>query len=151
MTESAIKLKLQADMKEAMRAQDKPRLATIRLALSALKQKEVDERVVLSDGEVLSILDKMIKQRRDSIAQFQTAHREDLVAQESLEIEVLKTYLPQALTENEITAIINKAIADCGAKDIKELGKVVGLVKPQVQGRADMGAVSQKIKQALSV
>jgi len=151
MTESTVKLKLQADMKEAMRAQEKQRLATIRLALSALKQKEVDERVTLTDADVLAILDKMIKQRRDSISQFQTAGRDDLVAQEAQEIEVLKAYMPQALTDAEITAIIEKAIQDSGAKDIKDLGKVVGLVKPQVQGRADMAAVSQKIKQVLSV
>lgn len=151
MTESAIKLKLQSDMKDAMRAQDKQRLATIRLALSALKQKEVDERITLSDGDVLSILDKMIKQRRDSIQQFEAAGRADLVAQEQSEVEVLKTYLPQALTDAEITAIIQKAITESGAKDVKDLGKVVGLVKPQVQGRADMAAVSQKIKQTLSV
>lgn len=150
MTESAIKQQLQADMKDAMRAQDKQRLATIRLALSALKQREVDERIVLSDGDVLGILDKMLKQRRDSIQQFEAAGRDDLVAQETAEVEVLKSYLPQALSDAEITALIQKAISDAGAKDVKDLGKVVGLVKPQVQGRADMGAVSQKIKQALS-
>lgn len=150
MTESAIKQQLQADMKDAMRAQDKQRLATIRLALSALKQKEVDERIVLSDGDVLGILDKMLKQRRDCIQQFEAAGRDDLVAQETAEVEVLKSYLPQALSDAEITALIQKAISDAGAKDVKDLGKVVGLVKPQVQGRADMGAVSQKIKQALS-
>jgi uncharacterized protein YqeY len=150
MSDCAIKQKIQADMKDAMRAQDKQRLGAIRLALAALKQKEVDERVTLTDADVLGILDKMIKQRRDSIAQYQTANREDLIAQEQAEIEVLKTYLPQALSDAEINQIIQQAISDAGAKDAKDLGKVIGLVKPQVQGRADMSVVSQRIKQALS-
>jgi hypothetical protein len=137
-------------MKDAMRAKDKPRLGTIRLALSEIKRVEVDERIDPDDGRIIGILDKMVKQRRESIKQFEAAQRAELVAQEAMEIGILQEFLPQALSETELEAIIQKALVDSGAADMKDMGKVMGLVKPQVVGRADMGAVSQKIKATLS-
>ena len=137
-------------MKDAMRARDKPRLGTIRLALSEIKMVEVDERIDPDDTRVIGILDKMIKQRRESISQFEVAGRAELVAQEQLEIEVIQEFLPQALSESELEQIINTALADSGAETMKDMGKVMGLVKSQVVGRADMGIVSQKIKALLN-
>jgi uncharacterized protein YqeY len=149
MADSAIKQQLTEDMKTAMRAKDKPRLGVIRLALAAIKQREVDERIELNDTDVLAVIDKMVKQRRDSAQQFTDADRPELADQENFEIGVLQDYLPAALDEAELDALINKAIADSGASSMKEMGKVMGLLKPQVQGRADMGAVSQRIKALL--
>lgn len=150
MADSALKQRLTDDMKAAMRSRDKPRLGVVRLALAALKQREVDERIELDDPQVLAVLDKMLKQRRDSEKQFADAGRQDLADQESYEISVLQEYMPAALGEAELDALIAQAIADSGASSMKEMGKVMGILKPQVQGRADMGAISQKIKQQLS-
>jgi uncharacterized protein YqeY len=147
---STIKEQIQEDMKAAMRAQEKERLATIRLILAALKQREVDERITLTDEQVLSILDKMLKQRRESIAQFEAAKRDDLVQKESEEMKVIQQYLPSQLSSAEIDALIEAAIQETGAASVKDMGKVMGIVKPKVQGRADVGAVSNKIKDRLS-
>lgn len=138
------------DMKAAMRSGEKTRLGVIRLITSAIKQREVDERITLDDSAVMAILEKMIKQRRDSIAQFQAGGRPELAEVESAEIVILQAYLPEALSESELDAIILSAIAESGAAGIKDMGKVMALVKPKVQGRADMGAVSGKIKSRLA-
>jgi uncharacterized protein YqeY len=145
----ALKERITEDMKSAMRAGEKARLSTIRLALAAIKQREVDERISLDDGQVLAVLEKMIKQRREAITQFQSGGRADLVDKESAEILVLQGYLPAQLSDAEIDTLIAEAIAATGAASIKDMGKVMGTVKPKVQGRADMGAVSARIKQKL--
>ena len=150
MSASPIKQQLTEAMKDAMRAKDKPRLGSIRLALSEIKRVEVDERIDPDDARITGILDKMVKQRRESIRQFEAAERADLVAQEQLEIKVLQEFLPQPLDPSELTQIIEDALRDSGAESMKDMGKVMGLVKPKVIGRADMGSVSQKIKAALS-
>ncbi len=146
----ALKDRITEDMKTAMKAGAKARLATIRLALAAIKQREVDERIALDDAQVLAVLDKMIKQRRESITQFQTGGRADLVAKETAEIAVLQGYLPAQLSEAEIDEAIAQAIAATGAASVKDMGKVMALVKPKAQGRADLGAISARIKQKLS-
>ena len=145
----ALKERVTEDMKTAMRAADKERLATVRLLLAAIKQREVDERITLDDGQVLAVIEKMIKQRRESISQFESGGRSDLVAKETAEIGVLQGYLPTQLTAAEIDALIAEAIAATGAASVKDMGKVMGLVKPKAQGRADMGALSARIKQKL--
>lgn len=145
----SLREQLTEDMKSAMRAGEKERLGVIRLILSAVKQREVDERIVLDDTQVMAVLEKMLKQRRDSIEQFDAAGRTDLSKVEQAEVVVIQTYLPTALGEAEIDAIVVKAIADSGATSAKDMGKVVGLVKPQVAGRADMGKVSSLIKAKL--
>ena len=145
----SLKLRLTDDMKAAMKGGDKERLAVIRLVNAAIKQREVDERIQLDDAQVLSVLEKMIKQRRDSVSQYESAGREDLAAQERFEIEVIQTYMPQALGETEIDALIEAAIAETGASSGRDMGKVVGALKPKVAGRADMGAVSARIKARL--
>jgi uncharacterized protein YqeY len=145
----ALKERITEDMKTAMRAGEKARLSTIRLALAAIKQREVDERISLDDGQVLAVLDKMIKQRREAITQFKSGGRVDLVDKESAEILVLQGYLPAQLSDAEIDTLIAEAIAATGAASIKDMGKVMGAVKQKVQGRADMGAVSARIKQKL--
>ncbi len=150
MTDSTLKIRITEDMKNAMRAQAKDTLQAIRLILAAVKQKEVDERVMVTDQDVLIILDKMLKQRRDSLQQFEAADREDLAAKERFEITVIQAYLPAALNEAEIDTLIKTAIATTNATTLQDMGKVMAIVKPQVQGRADMGAVSQTIKLALS-
>ncbi len=150
MTDSALKQRLTEDMKAAMRSKDKPRLGVVRLVLAAIKQREVDERIDLDDAQVLAVLDKMVKQRRDSVKQFEDAGRQELADQESYEINVLQEYLPAALDEAELDALIVAAIDSAGAESMKDMGKVMAVLKPQVQGRADMGAVSQKIKQRLA-
>jgi len=149
MSNSALKDQIQDAMKTAMKGGDKERLAVIRLMMSALKQIEVDERIELDDTRVLGVLDKMVKQRRESISQFQSGGRDDLVAREQAEIDVIADFLPQALSEDEITTIINEAITETGAESMKDMGKVMGIVKPRITGRADVGAVSQKIKSLL--
>ncbi len=136
-------------MKTAMRAQDKERLAAIRLILAATKQREVDERITLTDEHVLAILDKMVKQRRESIAQYEAANRQDLAEKEAAEIAVIQTYLPTPLTSDEIAALIDAAIKESGATTVRDMGKVMGLIKPQIQGRADVGVVSNQIKDRL--
>jgi len=150
MSVQALKVQLSDAMKAAMRAKDKARLATIRLALAELKRVEVDERIDIDDARVLTILDKMVKQRRDSHKQFADAGRQDLADQEAFEITVLQDFLPQALTEQEIDQLISDAIAETGAASMQEMGKVMSTLKPKLQGRADMGAVSGKVKQKLS-
>jgi uncharacterized protein YqeY len=147
---SELKAKITEDMKAAMRAQEKERLATIRLIQAAIKQKEVDDRIELDDAQVLAVLDKMVKQRRESIAQFEKAGRDDLIAKEQSELEVIQVYLPEALSDEEVDAMIAEAIAATGAAEMKDMGKVMGQLKPKLQGRADMGAVSAKIKAKLS-
>ena len=145
----ALKERITEDMKTAMRAGEKERLATVRLLLAAIKQREVDERITLDDGQVLAVIEKMIKQRREAISQFESGGRSDLVAKETAEIGVLQAYLPTQLTAAEIDALITEAIAATGAVSIKDMGKVMGFVKPKAQGRTDMGALSARIKQKL--
>jgi uncharacterized protein len=145
----ALKDRVTEDMKTAMRAGDRQRLATVRLLLAAIKQREVDERITLDDGQVLAVIEKMIKQRREAIVQFESGGRSDLVAKENAEIGVLQAYLPAQLTPSEVDALIAEAIAANGAASIKDMGKVMGFVKPKAQGRTDMGALSARIKQKL--
>ena len=137
-------------MKTAMRAKDSARLSTVRLALAAMKQREVDERVELSDADVVAILEKMIKQRRESIAQFEKAARQDLVDKEKAEIEVLSAYLPQKMSDAELSAAISAAVSETGASGIRDMGKVMALLKPRLAGKADMGKVSSLVKSKLS-
>jgi hypothetical protein len=137
-------------MKTAMRAKDSARLSTVRLLLAALKQREVDERIVLTDADVLSAIEKMIKQRRESIAQYEKAARKDLADVEKLEIGVLSAYLPQQMGEAELAQAVAAAVAESGASGIKDMGKVMALLKPRLAGRADMGAVSSLVKAKLS-
>ena len=144
-----LKAQIIDDMKAAMKGGEKARLGVIRLITAAIKQREVDERIELDDEQVLVVLDKMVKQRRDSIKQYTDAGREDLAAIEEAEVEIIQTYLPTALSEDEIAAIIEAAIAQTGASSMADMGKVMGIVKPQVQGRGDMGAVSGIVKQKL--
>jgi uncharacterized protein len=145
-----LKERITEDMKGAMRAGEKERLGTIRLVLAAIKQREVDERISLDDTQVLTVLEKMIKQRREAITQFESGGRADLVAKEQAELTVLQAYLPAQLSETEIDALIAEAIASTEAASIKDMGKVMGIVKAKAQGKADMGAVSARIKQKLS-
>jgi uncharacterized protein YqeY len=145
-----LKQRIQDDMKAAMKGGDKPRLGVIRLLMAAIKQREVDERIELDDTQILVVLDKMVKQRRDSITQYEQANRPELAEQEAFEITILQDYLPTALTEDEITDMIKEAIQSTGAESIRDMGKVMGQLKPKMQGRADMGAVSGLIKQQLS-
>jgi len=147
---SAIKDKILEDMKTAMRAHEKERLATIRLILAALKQREVDERIVLSDEQVLATLNKMIKQRRDSITQFEAGNRLDLSQKEAEEIRIIQAYLPAQLSEAEISQAVVAAIAESGAAGAKDMGKVMGLLKSKLQGKADMTLVSAKVKEHLA-
>ncbi|WP_456416462.1 GatB/YqeY domain-containing protein [Thiolapillus sp.] len=147
---SALKQRITDDMKAAMKGGDKSRLGVIRLILAAIKQIEVDERIALDDARVLSVLDKMVKQRRDSIAQYENAGRTELADQEKFEIGIIQEYLPQQLSDDEISALIDEAMAATGAASMKDMGKIMGMLKPKLQGRADMGAVSARIKQKLS-
>ena len=145
-----LKDKITEDMKAAMRAKETARLGTVRLLLAAMKQKEVDERVELTDADVLSIVEKMIKQRRESIAQFEKGARQDLADREKAEVELLAGYLPQKLADAEVAQAIAAAIAESGASGIKDMGKVMALLKPRLAGRADMGSVSGLVKSKLS-
>jgi len=150
MSEETLKIRITAEMKAAMRAKDKPRLGTIRLIQAEIKRIEVDERIELDDTRVLAILDKMSKQRRDSLSQFKDAGRDDLAEQEQVELDVIAEFLPAALSDEELQALIDQAVADSGAQAMSDMGKVMGILKPQVQGRADMGVVSKQIKARLS-
>ncbi|MCL9775084.1 GatB/YqeY domain-containing protein [Vibrio methylphosphonaticus] len=141
---------LKEEQKIAMKAKDKARLGTIRLALSAIKQREVDERITLNDDDILAILTKMVKQRRDSVSQFEAANRQDLADAEKAEITVLEDFMPQPLTEDEVTALIVSAITESGAAGMQDMGKVMGVLKPQIQGRADMGKVSGLVRAKLA-
>jgi len=147
---STLKPQLTNDMKSSLKSGDKHRLGVVRLILAAIKQIEVDERIELDDTRILAVLDKMVKQRRESIAQYGKGGRDDLVAVEQAEIDIIQEYLPAALSEAEINAIIEQSIASTGAASIKDMGKLMGALKPQLQGRADMGKVSQLIKSRLS-
>ena len=150
MSDATLKARLTEAMKAAMRAQDKARLGAIRLIQADIKRVEVDERIEVDDARVLAILDKMVKQRRDSIQQFESAGRMDLVAIEAGELAVIQEFLPQALGEAELELLIDDAMRESGAVAMKDMGKVMAILKPQVQGRADMGLVSQRIKARLS-
>ncbi len=145
-----LKERITEDMKSALRAGEKDRLATVRLILAGIKQREVDERIVLDDTQVLSVLEKMAKQRKESITQFESGGRADLVAKESAELTLLQSYLPAQMSDAELDALIAEAIASTGAASIKDMGKVMGLLKTKAAGRADMGAVGARIKQKLS-
>ena len=144
-----LKQQLQDDMKVALKTGDKRRLGVIRLILAAVKQREVDERIELDDPQVLAVLDKMVKQRRDSMAQFAGAGRTDLAEQEAYEIEICQTYLPAALSAEEISQMIEQALAETGAASMRDMGRVMGWLKPKIQGRADMGAVSAQVRARL--
>ncbi|MBT5230012.1 MAG: GatB/YqeY domain-containing protein [Methylococcales bacterium] len=141
---------VKTEMIAMMKAKNKPRLGVIRLISAEIKQREVDERVELSDEEVVISLDKMLKQRRDSIAAFEKAGRTELAEQEAYEITVIKEFLPEALTEDEISQMVAAAISETGAESMKDMGKVMGILRPQMQGRADMSVVSPMVKQQLS-
>jgi uncharacterized protein YqeY len=145
-----LQARIQEDMKAAMKGGDKRKLGVIRLIRAAIKQREVDERTELDDTQVLAILDKMVKQRRDSIAQYEQAERNDLAEQEQYEIEILQEYLPEALSQEEISAMIAEAITATGAESMRDMGKVMGELKPKLQGRADVGAVSAQVKESLA-
>ncbi|CAD7844719.1 MAG: Transamidase GatB domain protein [Olavius algarvensis Gamma 1 endosymbiont] len=145
-----LKQRIQDDMKAAMKAADKRRLGVIRLILAAIKQREVDERIELDDTQVLAVLDKQVKQRRDSIEQYTQAGRKDLADQERYEVGICREYLPEALTEDQVSALIDTAIADLGATSIQDMGKVMGWLKPKALGRVDMGAVSKLVKERLA-
>ena len=146
----SLKAEIHNAMKDAMRAKDKPRLGAIRLIQAEVKRIEVDERTEIDDQRLVAIMDKMVKQRRDSITQYQTAGREELAAIEIAEIEVIQDFLPTALTEQEIADLIQAAIASTGAESMRDMGKVMGILKPQIQGRADAGVVSADVKKALA-
>jgi uncharacterized protein len=145
----SLKERITEDMKAAMRSGEKERLGAIRMITAAIKQREVDERIQLDDAQVLAVLEKMIKQRKEAVVQFEAGNRPDLVAKETAEITLLQSYLPAQLSEQELQSIIQEAIAATGATSVKDMGKVMGIVKAKAQGRADMGAVGAKIKAKL--
>ncbi len=145
-----LKARIQEDMKSAMRAGEKDKLANIRMVMAAIKQREVDERIELDDAQVLSVIDKMVKQRRESITQFAAGGRADLVAKEEAELRLLGAYLPAPLTDSELDALISEAVTATGAASIKDMGKVMAAIKAKAAGRADMGAVGARIKARLS-
>jgi len=145
----SLKAQIKTAMKDAMRAKNKPRLGAIRLIQAEIKRIEVDERIEIDDPRLIAIMDKMIKQRRDSITQYESAGRDELAAIEIAEITVIQDFLPTALTEQEIDTLVQDAIASTGADSMKDMGKVMGILKPQIQGRADAGMVSAQVKKAL--
>ncbi|MEW6515200.1 MAG: GatB/YqeY domain-containing protein [Pseudomonadota bacterium] len=147
----SLKNRITEDMKSAMKAKETARLGAIRLLLAAIKQKEVDERITLDDAQVIAVIEKMLKQRKDSITQYEAAKRQDLADAEKFEVGVLTAYMPQAMGADEVAAIVAKAVADSGAKTPADMGKVMALVKPQIAGRADMGEVSKLVKAKLSI
>lgn len=147
---SDLSARIHDDVKVAMKAKDKPRLGVLRLITAAIKQREVDERITLDDDQVLAVLEKMIKQRKDSIDQYEKAGRDELAQQEAFEIGIIQEYLPEQLSDAEIDALIAEAISSSGAASMKDMGKVMGMLKPKLAGRADMGAVSGKIKAKLA-
>ncbi|NWK77110.1 GatB/YqeY domain-containing protein [Aquitalea sp. LB_tupeE] len=146
----SLKVRISDDMKSAMRAKETERLAAIRLLMAAIKQKEVDERIELDDAAIVAVIDKMLKQRRDSISQYEAAQRQDLADKEKAEMTVLMAYMPQQLSEAEIDELVAKAVVDSGAASMQDMGKVMGLLRPQLAGRADMALVSTRIKARLS-
>ena len=141
---------IQDDTKAAMRAKDKDRLATLRLVSAAIKQREVDERISLNDNQIIAVLERMLKQRRESITQYQTAGRDDLVAKETFELEIIQAYMPTALDDITINRLIDGAIANTSAQSLRDMGKVMALIKDQVQGRADMADISARVKARLA-
>jgi uncharacterized protein YqeY len=145
----SLKNRIQEEVKNAMRARDKERLSVLRLVSAAIKQREVDERIELDDEQVLMVLDKMVKQRRESLEQYEKAAREDLAAQERLELEVIQSFMPEPLGEAELNELIKAAIAESGASSMRDMGSVMSVLRPQVQGRADMKLVSQAVKSQL--
>ena len=147
----SLKGQIQEDVKSAMRARDQKRLTALRLITAAIKQVEVDQRIEMDDKAVLAVLDKMVKQRRDSLEQYKAAGRDDLAAQEQFELELISVYLPEALGEDELAALIKQAVADAGASSIRDMGAVMNILREQVQGRADMKAVSNAVKEQLGV
>src|SRR5215211_1117268 len=147
---SSLKARINDDMKTALRAGDRPRLGTIRLMLAAINQREIDTRTELNDAEVVAILDKMVKQRRESIAQYQSARRGDLVAAEQFELNLIRSYMPAALSDDEVARLIDASLTESDASSLRDMGKVMRLLKPQLQGRADMAAVSARVKTRLS-
>ena len=147
---SQLKQLITDDMKLALKAQDKSALKAIRMILGAIKQKEIDERIELNDGQVMAVIQKMVKQRKDSISQFSEAGRTDLVEVEEQELSIINNYMPKQLSESEIEAAVIKAISDTGANSMKDMGKLMGMLKGQLDGKADMGQVSQIIKSKLS-
>jgi uncharacterized protein YqeY len=146
----SIKQTISEDMKTLMRAKDTARLGAVRLLQASIKQKEVDERIELTDDQVLSVIQKMLKQRKDSIEAYQKANRQDLINQEQLEIDVLTKYMPEPLSDAEVSKIIDDVIAEVNATDMKDMGKVVGILKSQISGRADMGQVSKIVREKLT-
>ncbi len=147
---SALKQRLQTEMVSAMKAGEKERLGVIRLILAAIKQREIDERTVLNDAEIISVLNKMVKQGRESIAQYRAGGRDDLVRAENEELKIIQAYLPEALAEGEIEALIKKAITETGASSLKDMGKVMSVLRGAVQGRADMTDISSRVKKLLA-
>jgi uncharacterized protein YqeY len=146
----SLKQRINEDMKTAMRAKDQARLESIRMLMAAIQRREVDERITLDDIQIMAVIEKMIKQSRDAVDQFAKGGRQDLVDKENRDIAILKAYLPEPLSEAEIDKLIEAAIAEAGATSVKDMGKVVGSLKPKLQGRADMGKVSGKVKQRLA-
>jgi len=145
----SLKARLTEDMKQALKAGDKSRLSVVRMALAAIKQREVDDRVELDDGEVVGVIEKMIKQRRESASQYRSGNREDLATKEEGEVEVLSNYLPEPLSDAEIEALIGQAIEASGAQTLRDMGKVMGQIKAKAQGRVDMGQVGERVKALL--
>ena len=145
-----LKSQLQNDMKDAMRAKESVKLGTLRLLIAAIKQREIDDKTTLNDADVLKVINKQIKQRRDSIQQYTDAGRDELAAQEQAELTVLEAYLPAQLDAETVKAAVSKAVSDSGAGSMKDMGKVMGILKPQLDGKADMGLVSKLVKEALS-
>jgi uncharacterized protein YqeY len=150
MAAMSLKSRIQEDVKQAMKARDKERLAVLRLVTAAIKQIEVDQRIELDDEAVTAVLDKMVKQRRESLSQYQQAGRDDLAGQEQFELDLIATYLPEPLSEQQLELLINETIALTGAAGVQDMGKVMGMLKPQVQGRADMKAVSATVRSRLA-
>ena len=150
MSDSSLAARIYEDVKTAMRSKDKPRLGTLRLITAAIKQIEVDKRITLNDDQVLAVLEKMLKQRKDSIEQYTKAGRSELAEVEAQEISIIQEYMPEQLSDSEVDALISEAIASTGAASMKDMGKVMGVLKAKLAGQADMGQVSQKIKQQLS-
>jgi hypothetical protein len=146
----SLKARIQEDVKSAMRAHEREQLAALRLLTAAIKQKEVDERIELNDEQVLAVLDKMVKQRRESLEQYRQAGRDDLAAKEQFELDLIQNYLPEPLSENELAELIRSTIAEVGASSIRDMGSVMSALRGQVQGRADMKAVSQAVKAQLA-
>ena len=147
---SELKKRITDDMKSAMKAKDKQALKAVRMILEAIKQKEIDERIELDDAQVMTVIQKMVKQRKDSISQFSDAGRSDLVEIEEAELETINNYMPEQLSDEEVASVVDKAINDSGANSMKDMGKLMGMLKAQLQGKADMSLVSQLIKSRLS-